>query len=305
MKDKSGFIATSLIYTFFLAFIAILTALLSNYLANKTILDRYNGDVQSKLNNGNGSVSLYVTYASIDNGKTITNLVRNGNFSDDFNNWNIQNGGNFQVIDFEKKCVIKTGSNGNLSQPINIVADHDYYFRMEYYQPSLGYTTDVFVSNSETGDIIDSESVISSSNSDGWKSTSRIVTLRGLDSLSYLIVGKQSVYNTSRTYYTNLLLMDVSYSFNGEVSKEWLDANIDYFEGTVSYISKDFTDSEELSFNIVPYAGYTLGDVKCDYDDFEISPVTNEANTKYLFKARNNSHKNKCVINFIYNMEES
>ena len=39
MKSESGFIATSLIYTFFLAFIAILTALLSNYIANKTILD--------------------------------------------------------------------------------------------------------------------------------------------------------------------------------------------------------------------------------------------------------------------------
>ena len=45
MKNNSGFIATSLIYTFFLAFIAILTALLGAYIANKTILERYNNDV--------------------------------------------------------------------------------------------------------------------------------------------------------------------------------------------------------------------------------------------------------------------
>ena len=81
MKSESGFIATSLIYTFFLAFIAILTALLSNYIANKTILDRYNGEIQDKINNGSGSISLYVSYASVDGGKSITNLVRNGNFN--------------------------------------------------------------------------------------------------------------------------------------------------------------------------------------------------------------------------------
>ena len=151
MKNKSGFIATSLIYTFFLAFIAILTALLSNYIANKTILDRYNSDTQSKLNGGIGKISLYVSYASVDGGKTITNLVRNGNFSsvdgsNNLTNWSVQGGGNFQAADFGKRCVIKTGSSGNLSQPISVDASHKYYLRMEYYQPSIGYTSDVLAS---------------------------------------------------------------------------------------------------------------------------------------------------------------
>ena len=306
MKNESGFIATSLIYTFFLAFIAILTALLSNYIANKTILDRYNSDTQSKLNGGIGKISLYVSYASVDGGKTITNLVRNGNFSsvDGGNNltdWSVQGGGNFQAADFGKRCVIKTGSSGNLSQPISVDSTHKYYIRMEYYQPSIGYTSDVFVSNTVSGDVIDRDRIISSSNSSEWVSTSKLVSLSGTETLSYMIVGKQSTYNTNRTYYTNIFLMDVTYAYRDAVSLEWLDKNIDYFDGTVSFISKDFVDDDEVSFTVVPYAGYVLDKVSCNYDDYEVSPITNESNTKYLFKYRNNGHDSKCSISFKHN----
>lgn len=306
MKNESGFIATSLIYTFFLAFIAILTALLSNYIANKTILDRYNSDTLSKINGGIGKISLYVSYASVDGGKTITNLVRNGNFSsvDGSNNladWSVQGGGNFQAADFGKRCVIKTGSSGNLSQPISVDSTHKYYIRMEYYQPSIGYTSDVFVSNTVSGDVIDRDRIISSSNSSEWVSTSKLVSLSGAETLSYMIVGKQSTYNTNRTYYTNIFLMDVTYAYRDAVSLEWLDKNIDYFDGTVSFISKDFVDDDEVSFTVVPYAGYVLDKVSCNYDDYEVSPITNESNTKYLFKYRNNGHDSKCSISFKHN----
>lgn len=306
MKNKSGFIATSLIYTFFLAFIAILTALLSNYIANKTILDRYNSDTQSKLNGGIGKISLYVSYASVDGGKTITNLVRNGNFSsvdgsNNLTNWSIQGGGNFQAADFGKRCVIKTGSSGNLSQPISVDASHKYYLRMEYYQPSLGYTSDVFVSNTVSGDVIDRDRIISSSNSSEWVSTSKLVSLSGAETLSYMIVGKENAYNSNRTYYTNIFLMDVTYAYRDAVSLEWLDKNIDYFDGTVSFISKDFVDDDEISFTVVPYAGYVLDKVSCNYDDYEVSPISNESNTKYLFKYRNNGHDSKCSISFKHN----
>lgn len=306
MKNKSGFIATSLIYTFFLAFIAILTALLSNYIANKTILDRYNSDTQSKLNGGIGKISLYVSYASVDGGKTITNLVRNGNFSsvdgsNNLTNWSVQGGGNFQAADFGKRCVIKTGSSGNLSQPISVDASHKYYLRMEYYQPSLGYTSDVFVSNTVSGDVIDMDRIISSSNSSEWVSTSKLVSLSGAETLSYMIVGKENAYNSNRTYYTNIFLMDVTYAYRDAVSLEWLDKNIDYFDGTVSFISKDFVDDDEVSFTVVPYAGYVLDKVSCNYDDYEVSPISNESNTKYLFKYRNNGHDSKCSISFKHN----
>lgn len=297
MKNKSGFIATSLIYTFFLAFIAILTALLSNYLANKTILDRYNGDIQNKLNNGNGSVSLYVSYASIDDGKTITNLVRNGNFSDGLNEWNIQGGGNFLAVNFIKPCIIKNGYSGYLSQPINVVPDHKYYLRMEYHQVG-NYNGDVFVSSAVDNSDVGINKVISSSISgDGWKSISEIVELTGSELLRSMIVGKQS-YGSSSTYYTNLLLMDITYAFNDSVSKDWLDNNIDYFDGTVSFLKKDFADDDEITFTLVPYSGYKINTINCDYDNYERTPTTDEVDTKYLFKFKNNSHDNRCNITF-------
>lgn len=58
---KEGFIATSLIYSFFLVFLAIIAALLSNYIANKTILDRYNDDAAESLNR-NPFVVVFLTY---------------------------------------------------------------------------------------------------------------------------------------------------------------------------------------------------------------------------------------------------
>lgn len=57
---KNGFIATSLIYSFFIVFLAIIAALLSNYIANKTILERYNGEALDNLN----SEPFYVKFIS-------------------------------------------------------------------------------------------------------------------------------------------------------------------------------------------------------------------------------------------------
>lgn len=47
---KDGFIATSLIYSFFLVFIGVLTALVGSYIANKQILNRFNEDIIAEMN---------------------------------------------------------------------------------------------------------------------------------------------------------------------------------------------------------------------------------------------------------------
>jgi len=46
---KKGFIATSLIYSFFLAFLVILLAILSSYIVNNRIMDYFNQNVEKKL----------------------------------------------------------------------------------------------------------------------------------------------------------------------------------------------------------------------------------------------------------------
>ena len=50
-KQKNGFIATSLIYSFFLVFLALLLAILATYLTTSRILSAYNKNVKTKLNN--------------------------------------------------------------------------------------------------------------------------------------------------------------------------------------------------------------------------------------------------------------
>lgn len=50
IKNNRGFIATSLIYSFFLVFLALLLAILSTYITTSRILSTYNKSVKNRLN---------------------------------------------------------------------------------------------------------------------------------------------------------------------------------------------------------------------------------------------------------------
>ena len=58
-KNNRGFIATSLIYSFFLVFLAVLLAILSNYIISNRILASYNRTVKDKLNNKAYDAEIY------------------------------------------------------------------------------------------------------------------------------------------------------------------------------------------------------------------------------------------------------
>lgn len=49
MEKKNGFIATSLIYSFFLVFLSVLLATLNGYLTNDRIMSRYNKSIKETL----------------------------------------------------------------------------------------------------------------------------------------------------------------------------------------------------------------------------------------------------------------
>lgn len=50
MKKRKGFIATSLIYSFFLVFIAILVSIMANYTSTRVQLNRLKQDAKEELN---------------------------------------------------------------------------------------------------------------------------------------------------------------------------------------------------------------------------------------------------------------
>ena len=49
-KNNKGFIATSLIYSFFLVFLALLLAILGTYITTNRVLNTYNKSIKNKLN---------------------------------------------------------------------------------------------------------------------------------------------------------------------------------------------------------------------------------------------------------------
>ena len=76
---KNGFIATSLIYSFFLAFVALVSVILTTYSYYRTILNTLNKDILGGLNTE--IQSKYIT---------LENLIQNGSFEDSTNKWGSQ-----------------------------------------------------------------------------------------------------------------------------------------------------------------------------------------------------------------------
>jgi len=51
MKNKKGFISMTLLYSFFIVFIAILLAIISNYVHNGNLLRQINNEIRESLEN--------------------------------------------------------------------------------------------------------------------------------------------------------------------------------------------------------------------------------------------------------------
>ena len=54
MNKKNGFIATSLIYSFFLVFITLFLTIIADYLQNKVLLNTIESDIKQEINNSLG-----------------------------------------------------------------------------------------------------------------------------------------------------------------------------------------------------------------------------------------------------------
>lgn len=54
MKKKNGFIATSLIYSFFLVFITLFLTIIADYLQNKVLLNTIESDIKQEINSSLG-----------------------------------------------------------------------------------------------------------------------------------------------------------------------------------------------------------------------------------------------------------
>lgn len=250
MNDKDGFIATSLIYSFFLVFISILAVLVSNFIANKTILLRYNDDIISKKNRDtytinfttHGSENFKIIYDEDDGnkekveiqGQTLTNLIQDSKFVNNEGRWVNSGSPNFYA---NRSYNGKSGallSNPAISSSIyqkNIMStyNHKYYFSLEYASNSAFRT---YLSNSSGASMIDLPSTALAWNRVGKTFMESNITT-GPNNIFYI----QST-NRGTGYFTNAMLIDLTehYTHGREPEADWMDENIKHFDGTINYL---------------------------------------------------------------------
>lgn len=237
--NRKGFIATSLIYSFFLVFIAIIAALLNNFIANKNILTRYNEDAQESLNNNKYTVKVVTsgaeTNTTTQRGQTLYNLVRDGRFQN-LNLWWTKNGTlTTSACNLSSHAIRLTNVYPNsalLQKVTRINKNHKYYLSAEFVQ---NIDTPVHIS------LIDNYPLVTQRSS-SWIRKSRIFTSTYSETNKDIKVG----LNTTASRYsdiciTNVMLIDLTehYDTGNEPTEKWLDENIDYFEDTINFLKEE------------------------------------------------------------------
>lgn len=284
MKNRNGgFIATSLIYSFFLVFIAVIMALVSNYVANKTIMNRFNEDVMEELNTKSYTVTVYGKNTNIQNGMTLTNLLTDGTFPN-LTYWGTSgscsySSGVISEVSSSSLVMSSCSSSSYASQKVYVLNGSTYYYTVSHYNPNT--TVSMTFGNS-----------ITLSKTSEWIRTSNTYVATSTNNIEY-IVGKNIVsYNTVK--FSNAMVLNLTASFGAgyEPDKSWIDKNIDYFDGTISFIRLEGISSKEsltIRFNL--YSGYTDdSNVKC-YKDGTNTEVALDKTSSILYDANNRPYK--------------
>ncbi len=257
-EEKNGFIATSLIYSFFLVFIAMLALLLRIFITNKTILDRFNDDIVNTLDSRTFTVSVTSSNANIQNGIILTNLIANGSFNNDCAFWQINGRREEYTCNgiYLGLSSIKKNNSVKLNQNIYLNANNLYYYSIKYSNENNS-TSKTYIGEIKNG-------YIESKNTFGtWKKDSQIfATDKTGNKTFYLGVG----YDNKSTIFADVLLLDLTSNFHSgyEPDKKWLDENIDYFNGTISFFKKSNIKREDtIRILMIPYVGYNNYILNC------------------------------------------
>lgn len=268
MKNHKGFIATSLIYSFFLVFIAIMAALINNYVANKTILLRYNENLEDQKNKETfsfklvtkGSENFKISYNDkleeiIDiKGRTLTNLIQDSNFSNNEGRW-VQNGNiSFtpnNLYNSKMGLMVKEASSSSSIHQENIMSiyNNNYYFSIEY---ASNYPRLIEATFLNTPSFV----MEFPSNNLSWKRLG--MTYREMNETigpynKFYLRGSNTIdtnYNSldsSEAHFTNAMLINLTahYDPGREPNADWMNANIEYFDGTINYIIDSFIEKNE------------------------------------------------------------
>lgn len=249
---KNGFIATSLIYSFFLVFIALIATLLNNYIANKTILERYNENAEENLNNDTFSVQFIAygaeAYSEYNYSYRLTNLLQDGSLSTvnkTGSSW--IKSGTISTSFYESSNprylnVSSATSNSHFYFEFPTVQDHKYYFAIKNWQ-----NTDTAIEVSLPG-----SSISTSRTNSEWRKYSNIYSSPASENATRFIMGKSSIsYSNVRFAEAIVIDLTAAYGLNNEPEKAWLDDNLEFFDGTVNYyVETDIERGKSLTIKL-------------------------------------------------------
>lgn len=240
---KDGFLSTSLLYSFFLVFIAIIAVLLNNYIANKTILDRYNDNVSDNLNNNSFTVKIISKggIAYLSDGKAgvpLTNLVGDGKFTtinDSETLWEKRGNLNTSLSEYMTITYLSTDVSDHIYTGIPLNKNHHYYLSYDV-RSSNGVYVDLasnsgdlytsFLENTGSGVSLISKSHIYKHSSD--------------ESSGLLKIGRRSTSFSGSVNFSNILLIDLTNAYLSNIPNiEWLDKNIEYFDDNINLLVED------------------------------------------------------------------
>ena len=216
---------------------------------------------------GNFKVNLKASNGTISGGNTITNLLSNGSFENTgwsgcSYNTTYKKYGNYSCALTGTTAVPEVLATNN--QSIYLDNTHTYYSRVEAYQTSKtglqSWQTYWPIAEPSFGSVEFGEA-------NEWHKYSLVANRTSFSSGSYpLRFDYDNRNNNGTVYYDGGMLIDLtaSYGSGNEPSKEWLDENIEYFEGTMSNSIKDVVIRNDITFTVTPNTGYEYDSINCD-----------------------------------------
>ena len=216
---------------------------------------------------GTFKVNLKASNGTITGGNTITNLLPNGSFEN--TGWS---GCSYNTT-YKKYGNYSCALTGTTSTPevlatnnqsIYLDNTHIYYSRVEAYQTSKtgsqSWQTYWPIAEPTFGTVEFGEA-------NKWHRYSLVANRTSFSSGNYpLRFDYNNSNNNGTVYYDGGMLIDLtaSYGSGNEPSKEWLDENIEYFEGTVSNSSKEVIIRNDITFTVTPNTGYEYDSINCE-----------------------------------------
>ncbi len=216
-------------------------------------------------------VGVTVTNGTVENGKTITNLVTNGSFENGSNGWSLSNASvtNTQHSDGSSSLMLNANTTAMSTQTLlqkAPILNHQYYGKLnflssenftngdnryEWYYTDGANATLVFANkDKKTTD---------------WMSLSNILSINVSTYLSNNWNLRNFIVNgNTASYVDNLVIFDLTDSYGSNyLSKEILDRSISYFDGSVSYNYQKLNKGNNITFEVYPEAGYVIDSVSC------------------------------------------